>query len=126
VQAEEGMPELVEGVQEMAEGVPQLAPTALEGEVMDEKAAVVQELPEGVPEKVEEDVAELLEESVPPMAEEDVAELLEEGMPAMVAVVYMPDVAEGVVPELEEADEELAGSQATGFEVCKQKTRLIQ
>ena len=61
------------------------------------------------------------------MAEKDMAELLEEGVPAMVAVVYMSEVAEVVVPELEEADEELAGSEATGLVVCnKQKQGLIQ
>ena len=38
----------------------------------------------------------------------------------MVAVVYMPEVA-----ELEEADEEIAGWEATGLEVCnKRKTRI--
>ena len=62
---------------------------------------------------------------MPVMAEEDVAELLEEGLPAMVAVVYMLKVAEVVVSELEEADEELAGLEATGLEVCnKRKTRI--
>ena len=39
-------------------------------------------------------------------------------MPAMVAVVYIQEVTEVVVPELEEADEELAGLQAIGLEVC--------
>ena len=43
------------------------------------------------------------------MAEEDEAEMLEEGMPAMVAMAYMPEVAEEVMPELAKADEELAG-----------------
>ena len=62
---------------------------------------------------------------MPQKAEEDVAELLEEGVPAMVAVVYMLEVAEVVLPELEEADEELASSEATGLEVCyKQKIRI--
>ena len=77
--------------------------------MVDEDTAVVQELPEGVPEK----------------AEEDVAELLEEGVPAMVAMAYMPELTEVVMPELEKADEELAGSEATCLKVFnKQKTKI--
>ena len=140
-----GVQELLEGVPEMTEiDVPKLAPTALEVVAADEDAAVVQELQEGVPETDEESMPQLattalkgvavdddtavhalpeLPEGEPEMAEE-VAELLEEGMPAMVAVEYMPELAE-VVVELEEADEELAGSEATGLEVCnKRKTRI--
>ena len=102
------VPVMAEGVPEMAEGVPQLAPKVLEGVAVDDDTAVVQELPEGVPEK----------------AEKNVVELLQEGVPAMVAVAYMPEVAEVVVPELEEEDEDLTGSEATGLEVCnKRKTR---
>ena len=39
----------------------------------------------------------------------------------MVAMAYMPEVAEVVMPELTKADEELAGSEATGLEVCNKR-----